>query len=635
MDADKREEVKDIFRKYDKNGDGGISIEELVEVMKALGRFTAPEVKKIFAHMDTNRDGSIQYEEFVNWVFGAGAKANLKARETILHSNDPFQICFYNFSGKGSDMDGKSFTKLCKDTGLINKAFTTTDTDIIFVKSIPKGARRMTLPQFEKACGLIAAKKGVDEQEIREAVMKCAGPVLAGTAADNVRFHDDKSTYTGAHKEAGSPSSRARTPAAEVEAYPFGPDAERLFRDFCGNRDDLDGKGWAKLCKDARLIGGGLSAPDADVIFTTVVAKVAGRGAGRMTWPMFQEAMTRLALKKQISPSEVEEMLENCDGPQLNATKSDSVRFHDDKSTYTGAHRDSSSPGSRPRTAPQEVEAHSFGGEAKDLFMSFSGNGQDLDGKGWAKFCKDAGLMNSKFTGPDADVVFTTVVAKTSGRGAGRMTYPMFEEALTRVALKKGVDVEVVEEAIANCRGPTRNATQADNVRFHDDKSSYTGMHAADSPTRSLKGSSSAPSFSGSPGSSPSRRRGSGAPEALPSYTFNDSVDRVFDDFCNGGRTLDGKSFAKLCKDAGLVNRSFSVTDADLLFTKVMKGKGRQMAIDSFYEALLGIAAKTGAEPQDVELRVINCSGPVRNATQADAVRFHDDKSTYTGMHNA
>lgn len=29
------------------------------------------------------------------------------------------------------------------------------------------------------------------------------GPILYGTKADNVRFHDDKSTYTGVHKMGG------------------------------------------------------------------------------------------------------------------------------------------------------------------------------------------------------------------------------------------------------------------------------------------------------------------------------------------------------------------------------------------------------------------------------------------------
>lgn len=37
----------------------------------------------------------------------------------------------------------------------------------------------------------------------------------------------------------------------------------------------------------------------------------------------------------------------------------------------------------------QEVEAHSFGTGAEDLFRGFCGKSGDLDGKGWVKLCRD------------------------------------------------------------------------------------------------------------------------------------------------------------------------------------------------------------------------------------------------------
>jgi hypothetical protein len=48
---------------------------------------------------------------------------------------------FYNFAnfGKGingtSDMDGKAFSKFCKDTKLVNGKFTATDVDLIFANT--------------------------------------------------------------------------------------------------------------------------------------------------------------------------------------------------------------------------------------------------------------------------------------------------------------------------------------------------------------------------------------------------------------------------------------------------------------------------------------------------------------------
>ena len=47
---------------------------------------------------------------------------------------------FLQFAGYGTrqpetQLDGKNFTKLCKDCGIIDKKFTTTDSDIIFSKA--------------------------------------------------------------------------------------------------------------------------------------------------------------------------------------------------------------------------------------------------------------------------------------------------------------------------------------------------------------------------------------------------------------------------------------------------------------------------------------------------------------------
>lgn len=41
---------------------------------------------------------------------------------------------------------------------------------------------------------------------------------------------------------------------------------------------------------------------------------------------------------------------------------------------------------------------------------------------------------------------------------------------------------------------------------------------------------------------------------------------------------MDSAKFAKLCKDAGLIGRGFTVTDADLIFTKVRPGPRRGRA---------------------------------------------------------
>ncbi|XP_057441991.1 probable calcium-binding protein CML23 [Lotus japonicus] len=62
------DEVRKIFNKFDKNGDGKISCTELKEMLCALGTKTSSEeVKRMMAEIDQNGDGYIDLKEFAEF----------------------------------------------------------------------------------------------------------------------------------------------------------------------------------------------------------------------------------------------------------------------------------------------------------------------------------------------------------------------------------------------------------------------------------------------------------------------------------------------------------------------------------------------------------------------------------------
>ena len=108
----------------------------------------------------------------------------------------------FNLYAPKGEMDGRAFSKLAKDTKLLDKKLTSTTIDLIFAKC--KGIRTMTFEQFHKALEECANKKGISVEAIQSTVCQsAAGPQYNGTKADYVKFHDDKNLYTGVYANGG------------------------------------------------------------------------------------------------------------------------------------------------------------------------------------------------------------------------------------------------------------------------------------------------------------------------------------------------------------------------------------------------------------------------------------------------
>ena len=129
-------------------------------------------------------------------------------------SGPTLQQVFASYNGANKTMEGKSFAKLAKDTKILDKKVTATDIDLIFAKVKDKAERKITFEQFHKGLELIAEKKGVSADQLYETILSVGGPQFSGTQAEKVKFHDDKSLYTGVHAQGGPTNVDSIHPAA-------------------------------------------------------------------------------------------------------------------------------------------------------------------------------------------------------------------------------------------------------------------------------------------------------------------------------------------------------------------------------------------------------------------------------------
>eukprot|EP01013_Petalomonas_cantuscygni_P027035 TRINITY_DN49687_c0_g1_i1.p1 TRINITY_DN49687_c0_g1~~TRINITY_DN49687_c0_g1_i1.p1 ORF type:complete len:160 (+),score=25.55 TRINITY_DN49687_c0_g1_i1:66-545(+) len=106
-----------------------------------------------------------------------------------------------------SDMDGRTWVKVCRDSNVFDKVFTQTDADLIFTKA-KAGTRFATAKKVpfdifaNRLVPLAAQKKRISTEQFAQ--LLCP-PAARATQAQYNKFHDDPTQYTGVHA-AGGPS---------------------------------------------------------------------------------------------------------------------------------------------------------------------------------------------------------------------------------------------------------------------------------------------------------------------------------------------------------------------------------------------------------------------------------------------
>mmetsp|Transcript_16531 Transcript_16531/g.37231 ORF Transcript_16531/g.37231 Transcript_16531/m.37231 type:complete len:372 (+) Transcript_16531:81-1196(+) len=362
----KKQELKAKFRRFDKNGDNKLDFNEFCVLMQGLDTRTA---HKLFDKVDSTGDGTVDFDEFVDYIYeteaaqtsrtSEGRRARLAAATAVDTSQeddslwDTCEDVFETYGGRDKKFEDRDFTKICSDCKLFDRKFKRPDSGLLFAKYKSRGKNTVTFEEFKNCVRGIAQKKGCSTALVQAAIAERqeTGMNMAATQADSVRFHDDKSLYTGAHRandNHGAPTSPSATLDGrrallassnrfdhdEESELPWG-NVEKAFYDFCKGDSFLDGRELNQLCQDAKLLDKSCKTADVDIIFN----KVKNRGERKIDFEQFKDACIGIARKKGCAVSDVQRAVVDSGGPGFRGvTQADAVRFHDDKSLYTGMH---------------------------------------------------------------------------------------------------------------------------------------------------------------------------------------------------------------------------------------------------------------------------------------------------------
>jgi hypothetical protein len=96
---------------------------------------------------------------------------------------------------------------------------------------------------------------------------------------------------------------------------------------------------------------------------------------------------------------------------------------------------------------------------------------------------------------------------------------------------------------------------------------------------------------------------------------------------------MDGKTFAKMAKDCKILDKALTATDIDLVFAKVKDKAARKINYTQFANGIKECASKKKTTFEHLSEAICAVGGPSFSGTKAEANKFHDDKSLYTGVH--
>jgi len=142
--------VRDIFKKFDADGDGEISFAELKSGAKSLGEFSEGELSAVFAMGDVDNDGRVSFSEFARMIIPSADEKVSEFKKSIGSANDVAAL----FKKFDVDNDGSiSIDEMkagLKTTGL---KFSDEEVEVVFAVGDLDGNNELSLAEFENLMG--------------------------------------------------------------------------------------------------------------------------------------------------------------------------------------------------------------------------------------------------------------------------------------------------------------------------------------------------------------------------------------------------------------------------------------------------------------------------------------------------
>ncbi|KAH8045191.1 hypothetical protein JL722_14342 [Aureococcus anophagefferens] len=98
------------------------------------------------------------------------------------------------------------------------------------------------------------------------------------------------------------------------------------------------------------------------------------------------------------------------------------------------------------------------------------------------------------------------------------------------------------------------------------------------------------------------------------------------------GGAMSGATFAKLCRECGLVGSGFVATDIDASFASAAGG-ARKLSLTGFERAVSLVAAKRTQPLEAVAKLIFDAGGPKARGTEPESLGRLTDAALYTGSH--